>query len=161
MKHIWYFSYPRARLGFIEDGGAITGIFFDKGGGNGAAPPEETPLIKRAAAQISEYFAGKRTRFDFPISPAGTGFQKNVWGIVSSIPYGETRSYKEVAVLAGNPGAARAVGMANNRNPIVIVIPCHRVTGADGSLTGYGGGLDLKEYLLNLEKQPGARVSQH
>ena len=88
-----------------------------------------------------------------PLLPAGTEFQKNVWRVLQAIPYGETWSYKKVAEKAGSPKAARAVGMANNRNPIAVFIPCHRVIGADGKLVGYGGGLHIKEYLLNLEKQ--------
>ena len=152
MKYVWYNTFPRVCLGFIEDDGVITNIFFDSGGTDGQTI-KETPLIKRASSQIAEYFAGERTSFDFPISPSGTGFQKKVWDAVSTIPYGETRSYKEIAIQTGNPKAARAVGMANNRNPIVIVIPCHRVIGHNGSLTGYGGGLDVKAYLLELEKE--------
>ncbi len=89
--------------------------------------------------------------FDLPLEPAGTEFQKSVWVALQAIPYGETRSYGDMARQIGNPKACRAVGMANNRNPISIVIPCHRVIGADGSLVGYGGGLDLKQKLLTLE----------
>ena len=154
MKNKWYYKYDRVNLGFIEENGAITGIFFSGGIDEGQLPRAETPLIKRASEQLAEYFRGERKHFDFPISPSGSVFQKKVWDAVSAIPYGETRSYKDIAIQAGNPLAARAVGLANNRNPIVIVIPCHRVVGHDGSLTGYGGGLDIKEYLLNIEKQP-------
>lgn len=112
---------------------------------------EETPLIKGAARQLSEYFAGKRKAFDLPLAPEGTDFQKRVWEELTKIPYGETRSYGELAAALGNPRAARAVGMANNRNHLMIVIPCHRVIGADGSLTGFGGGLGMKRALLALE----------
>lgn len=111
----------------------------------------ETTLIKKAAAQITEYLDGKRRTFDLPLAPHGTDFQLNVWNTLQKIPYGETRSYKQIAEAIGNPKAVRAVGMANNRNPIPIIIPCHRVIGADNSLTGYAGGLGLKQKLLELE----------
>ena len=153
MKRVWYYTFPRVRLGIIEGDGYITDIFFNNGARGNLPQPEETPLITRAAEQLNEYFAGIRTVFEFPVMPAGTAFQKKVWDAVSAIPYGETRTYKEIAEQAGNSLAARAVGMANNRNPAVIVIPCHRVIGHNGALTGYGGGLDVKEYLLDLEKR--------
>jgi len=153
MKHVWHYDFPRVNLGIIEEDGFITDIFFESDVRNNLPQTEESAPIKRAADQLNEYFAGKRSRFDLPVLPSGTAFQKRVWDAVSAIPYGETRTYKEIAVQAGNPLAARAVGMANNRNPIAIVIPCHRVIGHNGSLVGYGGGLDLKAYLLELEKQ--------
>ena len=111
----------------------------------------ETPLIKEAHSQLVEYLAGNRREFDLPLDPLGTDFQKRVWTTLREIPYGEVRSYKEIAEAIGNPKAVRAVGGANNRNPISIVVPCHRVIGTDGSLTGYGGGLPMKEKLLKLE----------
>ena len=155
MRYKWFYEYPRAGIGFVEDNGVITNIFFGGDSGFNQIPSAETPLIKQASEQLTEYFAGERKYFDFPIQPAGSVFQKKVWEAVSAIPYGETRSYKEIAVQAGNGLAARAVGMANNRNPLVIVIPCHRVVGHNGALTGYGGGLELKAYLLDLEKAAG------
>jgi methylated-DNA-[protein]-cysteine S-methyltransferase len=112
----------------------------------------ETPLIKKAAEQLAEYFAGKRKEFDLPLVLHGTDFQVSVWKALQSIPAGETRSYGDMAALIGKPKACRAVGMANNRNPIPVIVPCHRVIGRDGSLTGYGGGLPVKRYLLELEK---------
>jgi len=151
VKYNWYYTFSRIKLGIIEESGFITGIFFGDGAGDRDCQTQETPLLKRAARELGEYFEGRRKVFGFPIQPSGTAFQKKVWDAVSAIPYGETRTYKEIAVQAGNPLAARAVGMANNRNPIVIVIPCHRVIGHNGALTGYGGGLDVKEYLLALE----------
>ncbi len=111
----------------------------------------ETPLIQEAAKQLKEYLKGKRKAFDLPLAPEGTPFQKAVWQALTGIPYGETRTYREIAETAGKPKACRAVGMANNKNPIAILIPCHRVIGADGKLTGYAGGLDIKEKLLGLE----------
>lgn len=105
-----------------------------------------------AFKQINEYFEGKRKTFDFLIKAEGTDFQKKVWRALCAIPYGETRTYKEIAQAVGSPKACRAVGMANNRNPISFAVPCHRVIGADGSLVGYGGGLDLKHTLLQMER---------
>jgi methylated-DNA-[protein]-cysteine S-methyltransferase len=112
-------------------------------------------------AQLAAYFAGELTDFDLPMELAGTDFQRRVWTALCEIPYGETISYGELARWVGNPKASRAVGLANGRNPIAIVVPCHRVIGADGSLTGYGGGLDRKVWLLEHEasRRPGAQVS--
>lgn len=101
--------------------------------------------------QLEEYFAGRRQEFDLELAPSGSPFQMQVWNALREIPYGQTASYGEIAVAVGQPGAARAVGGANNRNPIAIVVPCHRVIGASGSLTGYGGGLPRKQQLLALE----------
>lgn len=114
---------------------------------------KETPLLRVAKQQLTEYFAGQRTVFDLPIKTAGTAFQQQVWQSLKAIPYGETRSYKEIATAIDNPKAVRAVGGANNKNPISIVIPCHRVIGSSGQLVGYGGGLDAKVFLLALESQ--------
>ena len=111
----------------------------------------DAPFLRQAAAQLGEYFQGTRRAFDLDLEPAGTPFQLQVLDALSTIPYGETRSYGEIAAQIGKPGAVRAVGAANGRNPLPIVIPCHRVIGADGSLTGFGGGLDTKRYLLELE----------
>ena len=105
-----------------------------------------------AVAQLRDYFAGERTTFDFPMEMAGTDFQRSVWAALQEIPYGETWSYGQLAARLGKPGAARAVGLANGRNPIPIVVPCHRVIGADGTLVGYGGGLGRKQVLLELEQ---------
>jgi len=112
----------------------------------------ETPLIKKAAKQLDEYFNKKRKVFDLPLVLHGTDFQNKVWKALQNIPYGETCSYGQLAAITGNSKASRAVGMANNRNPIMIIIPCHRVIGKDGSLTGYAGGLKLKKELLELEQ---------
>ncbi len=112
----------------------------------------ETPLLKKAALQMEEYLRGERKDFDVPLAPEGTSFQQQVWKALQDIPYGETRSYKDIAMAIGKPKAMRAVGMANHHNPISFIIPCHRVIGANGSLVGYGGGLELKKKLLDLEK---------
>lgn len=116
--------------------------------------PRETPLLAFAARQLDEYFCGKRRTFSLPIAPKGTAFQQQVWEALQQIPYGQTRTYQQIAEVIGAPAACRAVGNANNKNPISIVIPCHRVIGANGKLTGYAGGLDAKARLLELEQQP-------
>ena len=117
------------------------------------AQEEETPLTAQAARQMREYLRGERQVFTLPLNPQGTVFQLSVWNALAQIPYGQTRSYKDIAVAIGNPKAMRAVGMANHNNPISFIIPCHRVIGADGSLVGYGGGLGLKKKLLDLERE--------
>ncbi len=109
------------------------------------------PLIERARVQLDEYFAGTRQAFDLPLAPRGTPFQVQVWKSLASIPYGQTLTYSQLAQRVGRPKAMRAVGAANGRNPLPIVLPCHRVIGADGSLTGFGGGLPTKQFLLALE----------
>ncbi len=113
---------------------------------------EETELIKKAATQLNEYFQGKRTVFDLPLDYEGTPFQIKVWQELQKIPYGQTRSYKEIAKAINNPKAYRAVGNANNHNRIMIIIPCHRVIGSNNKLVGYAGGLKMKEMLLSLER---------
>lgn len=110
------------------------------------------PLLE-AKKQLGEYFKGLRTRFDLPLAPKGTPFQLKVWEALREIPYGETRSYVDIAEYVGNPGASRAVGGANGRNPIAVIVPCHRVIAADGTLGGFGGGLDRKRKLLALERR--------
>ena len=110
-----------------------------------------TALMDKAFQEITEYLEGKRKTFAVPLAPNGTAFQQKVWSALRTIPYGETRSYSEIAEMIGNPKACRAVGMANNKNPIIIMIPCHRIIGKNGSLVGYACGLEKKEYLLNLE----------
>jgi methylated-DNA-[protein]-cysteine S-methyltransferase len=117
-----------------------------------AAAPDH-PVLVETKRQLSEYFAGTRDRFDLPLDFHGTDFQKSVWAALLAIPFGETRSYAEIAASLGRPTATRAVGAANGKNPISIVTPCHRVIGSDGSLTGFAGGLDGKKYLLDLEQR--------
>ena len=127
--------------------GAITSIELNRRGSRGP----ETPLERQAAAELEEYLAGRRTEFTVPLRPQGTAFDHRVWDAVASIPYGETGTYGEIARAIGNPNGARAVGTANGRNPVPIIIPCHRVVAAGGKLGGYGGGLPLKRRLLDLE----------
>jgi methylated-DNA-[protein]-cysteine S-methyltransferase len=150
MKYAFSYDSPVGRLFLAEENGALTDLSYRP---IPDAEERETPLLKRAAVQLSEYFDGRRRIFDLPLDPRGTAFQKSVWSALQDIPYGETRSYKDIACAVGNPKACRAVGMANNKNPIAVIIPCHRVIGADGTLVGYGGGLDIKQALLDLEKK--------
>ena len=148
-----FFETPVGTLGIVENGVAITEVYFEKENRHMDVMLAETKLIKETCKQLQEYFEGKRKVFNLPLAPKGTPFQLKVWNALQNIPYGETRSYKDIAIAAGNFQASRAVGMANNRNPISIIIPCHRVIGSNGKLVGYGGGLHIKEYLLDLEKQ--------
>lgn len=144
------FDTPLGLMGLEEEDGAIVRLLLP-----GAPVPRiachETPLLTEGKRQVLEYLAGARRVFDLPLAPKGTEFYRSVWRALEAIPYGETRSYRDIAQAVGRPKAVRAVGQANHNNPIPIIIPCHRVVGANGSLTGYGGGLDLKERLLRLE----------
>lgn len=149
MKKIYYYDTYAGKIGIAEEAGAITDIVFK----TIDCPVEETELIRETKRQLDEYFAGKRKNFDVPTRLNGTEFQKRVWLALRDIPYGKTASYKDIAAAVGCPKGYRAVGMANNRNPISIIYPCHRVVGSDGSLTGYGGGLDVKAKLLELERR--------
>lgn len=137
---------PIGLLTLQADEAAVTAIRF---GADGAQ--DASPLLDAAEAQLREYFAGARRTFDLPLAPHGTAFQQRVWTASRTIPYGETRTYGELAAAIDSPNASRAVGMANHRNPIPIIIPCHRVIGANGTLTGYAGGLEIKRRLLALE----------
>lgn len=146
-----FYQYLNSPIGFIKitaNNEAINEVIFVEN------EEEDNPnaLTQEVTNQLMEYFEGKRKVFNLPLSPIGTSFQQAVWEALCSIPYGETRSYGEIAKMIGNPKASRAVGMANNRNPISIIIPCHRVIGASGKLVGYGGGINKKIYLLDLEK---------
>lgn len=153
MKYLFFYDTDIGRIGIGADDDSITNLYLGKEIIASDAEIKETPLIKEAGKQLMEYFQGKRREFDLPLNPSGTDFQKRVWKALRSIPYGKTKSYKDIARETGNEKACRAVGMANNRNPVPIFIPCHRVIGADGKLVGYGGGLDIKSFLLNLEKR--------
>ncbi len=155
---------PIGRLTVAGQGDALTNLVI----ADAAHPPaersrwvEDKEAFPDVVAQLSAYFAGKRTVFEVVLRPAGTSFQRRVWAALCEIPYGETRSYGDIAARIGQRGAARAVGLANARNPIAVIVPCHRVIGADGSLTGYAGGLDAKRALLDLEqaRQPPSRAS--
>lgn len=155
MEDFCYVSSPLGTLTLSQESDALTGLRF------GRLPREGreglTPLLEEAARQLEEYFAGERREFSLPLAPRGTEFQLRVWAALRTIPYGETRTYGELATLVGNPKASRAVGGASHRNPLSILIPCHRVVGTSGKLTGYAGGLEAKGFLLNLEARHSAQ----
>ena len=155
--NVWYINSILGPLCLEEENEALCGLRFCPDGVPELEPlPRkvvETPLLQEAEEQLNEYFAGVRRSFDLPLAPKGTAFQQAVWTEMNKIPYGEVRTYGQLAAAIGKPKASRAVGGACHCNPIAIIQPCHRVVGADGSLTGYAGGLDIKEYLLELEKQ--------
>jgi methylated-DNA-[protein]-cysteine S-methyltransferase len=147
-----YFKSPIGTLRLVSDGSSLLRIEFE---GQYCEKAGETQawdaVLKRCAKQLDEYFAGKRLAFDLPLAAAGTEFQKSVWRALEEIPYGELRSYSDIANSIDRAKAVRAVGAANGRNPLPIVVPCHRVIGSNGSLTGFAGGLATKEQLLKLE----------
>ena len=142
---------PIGTLWLDADGAGLSSIAFDGPVGSHS----DDPLLREAASQLRAYFAGALTRFDLPLSPRGTEFQRRVWDAVARVPYGTTTTYSAVAAALARPTACRAVGAANGRNPLPIVVPCHRVIGASGALTGYGGGLERKRALLDLEAASG------
>jgi O-6-methylguanine DNA methyltransferase len=148
--HYSRFSSPVGPLLLAVSERGLIALEFGSGdiGESWVEAPEKTAPLAR---QLEEYFAGRRRRFDLPLDVRGTEFQRRCWQELLKIPYGETRSYADIASAIGNPPAVRAVGLANGQNPIAIVVPCHRVIGSDGSLTGYGGGLEVKRRLLELE----------
>jgi methylated-DNA-[protein]-cysteine S-methyltransferase len=159
MKTAIYFDRIPSPLGPIvvaADAAALIGVWFD---GQRHQPAvdgrwqrrHDLPVLRRAAAELAEYFAGARTRFEVPLAPSGTAFQRAVWNAIATVPYGETIAYRALAARAGRPDGARAAGAATGRNPLSIVVPCHRIVGAGGALTGYAGGLERKRALLALE----------
>lgn len=151
------YQSPVGPLTLISNGAALTDLQFENPRYRYApAPAGEDQVLKEARRQLEAYFAGRLRTFDLPLAPQGTPFQKSVWAALVAIPYGATTSYGGLAAAIGNPKAMRAVGLANGRNPISIIVPCHRVIGADGSLTGYGGGMERKRRLLDLEQGTGA-----
>jgi methylated-DNA-[protein]-cysteine S-methyltransferase len=162
MNYYCYVESPIGRLTLTSDGTALTGLYMGTPskrpnfGREWAQNGTVTPL-PAAVRQLQEYFAGTRRKFDLPLRMRGTDFQQRVWRELTAIPYGETWSYGQLAKRLGNPNASRAVGLANGRNPIAVIVPCHRVIGADGSLTGFGGGLPRKQWLLTHEGLPGTR----
>lgn len=149
MRNVFYYNTKIGKLRIEDEGNYIVSVStFD---GNEPEQIQETALIKATYLQLKEYFDGKRTTFDIPIRLEGTSFQTKVWEALRKIPYGETRSYGEIAKQIGSPKGARAVGGANHNNPILIIVPCHRVIGASGALVGFGAGIPVKEMLLKLE----------
>jgi methylated-DNA-[protein]-cysteine S-methyltransferase len=153
LKNMFRYETPIGPIGIAEEDGAITNLWFKVEREPRDAVEKETALLLEARKQLFDYLYGKRKEFSIPLSPTGTPFMRKVWESLQRIPYGQTRSYGQIAKDIGVLGAARAVGMANNRNPISIFIPCHRVIGTNGRLVGYLGGLDLKEDLLDLERR--------
>lgn len=151
-------SSPLGPLRLCARGDELIGVYLPE---HDPAPPAALDdaressggVLARTAKQLREYFAGERREFDLPLGPEGTGFQKLVWHALAQIPYGVTRSYGELARAIGRPAASRAVGMANSKNPISIIVPCHRVIGANGTLTGYAGGMERKQWLLEHESR--------
>ncbi|NLN14889.1 MAG: methylated-DNA--[protein]-cysteine S-methyltransferase [Tissierellia bacterium] len=153
MKYYYIYETKIGKILLAEEEGHITNLYFDDQREVEGAELKETALIREAKKQLDEYLLGRRKEFNLPLKAKGTEFQQRVWQALLDIPYGETKSYGEIAKIIGNPKAARAVGLANNRNPISIFIPCHRVIGKNGKLVGYGGGLQIKEFLLTLERK--------
>ena len=154
MRNLAFIDTKIGKLAIEENGRAITDVYIvnEEIEKDDSILLKETDLLKEASKQIKEYFEGNRQNFDLLLEPKGTEFQQKVWNALKEIHYGETKSYGEIAKMIGNEKAARAVGMANNKNPIMIINPCHRVIGANGKLVGYSEGVDIKETLLNLEK---------
>jgi methylated-DNA-[protein]-cysteine S-methyltransferase len=167
MLNIIYFDRVPSPLGemvLASGGDALTGAWFD---GQRYQPPmgpawqrqPGLPVLRRAATELAEYFAGERITFSIPLAPVGTLFQRDVWRAIAGVPYGATIAYRDLAARAGRPESIRAAGTATGRNPLSIIVPCHRIVGADGALTGYAGGLARKRTLLALEHAAGAAVS--
>lgn len=149
---------PIGRLRLVATDQGLSHLLFDQQVGEDLesdgdeAEADDHPVLAAATAQLAEYFAGRRQEFDIPLDLTGTEFQRAAWSALASVPFGETRSYRQQAEAIGRPKAVRAIGAANGRNPVPIVLPCHRIVGSDGSLTGYGGGLPIKEFLLSHEQ---------
>jgi methylated-DNA-[protein]-cysteine S-methyltransferase len=148
------------RIGIEENDGGITHVYLESDAAPRDGEMRETPLIRKAFEQLERYLDGRLTEFSVPLSPEGTPFMKLVWEKLREVPFGKTASYKDIATAVGNTRAVRAVGMANNRNPIPILIPCHRIIGSDGKLIGYRGGMEMKRRLLDLERKHGAHLNQ-
>ncbi|HEY4395787.1 MAG TPA: methylated-DNA--[protein]-cysteine S-methyltransferase [Polyangia bacterium] len=162
MSDARYFSTlasPVGRLTLVGAGQDLVGLYFDDdphAADVRAEAARDDRRLRATALQLEEYFAGTRTAFDLPLAPVGSAFQKEVWAALCRIPFGATATYGQIARAVGKPEASRAIGGANHRNPIAIIVPCHRVIGADGSMTGYGGGLRRKRLLLELEARAAA-----
>ena len=150
MEKIFFYDSPVGKLIIGEENGAITRVTWTQL--PKAYLQEETELISKCKQQLDEYFAGKRMTFDLLLAPKGTEFQQKVWSALQDIPYGEVYTYQDIAAAIGNPKGCQAVGGANGKNPIAIIIPCHRVIGKNGKLVGYAGGMENKKFLLELEK---------
>jgi len=161
MKHQTTIDSPIGPITLIADGEALVEVRFANApdvAADHARPTDDDPVLQRAASQLGEYFDGRRTDFDVPLDPRGTAFQLAAWDALRTIGYGETVSYGEQARRLGDAGKARAVGAANGRNPLPIIVPCHRVVGSNGHLTGFGGGIASKAWLLDHEQSVAART---
>ena len=156
MKETTIFETPIGRIRLADEGGFLTECVSAEG--EPLSLGEPSPFLSHAKAELLEYFRGERKEFDIPVLPKGTAFQKKVWAALTDIPYGETRSYADIAAAIGSEKAVRAVGGANHRNPILILIPCHRVIQKNGSLGGFACGLEKKRFLLELEQRQGENV---
>ena len=153
MKYIKKMNTKIGTISIIEEDNAIIAVEVNKKVKYDEIQVKDTPILKETEKQLKEYLEGTRKNFTVPLNPKGTKFMKEVWTALQEIPYGEIRTYRQIAERIGKPKAARAVGMANHRNPIPIMIPCHRVIGANGKLVGYALGIERKEFLLRLEKE--------
>ncbi len=162
MKVFDYYDSPLGRMMLVANEAGLAGVHFlgqkHVRSAKGLARSGSHQALKAAKRQLHEYFSGKRRRFDLPLAPEGSEFQRAVWKAIAGVPFGETISYAELARRAGCPGAARAAGAATGRNPIGIIVPCHRIVGSDGTLTGYAGGLEKKKRLLALEAGAGSLI---
>lgn len=160
MPHSICIPSPAGPLTITASERALTALRFGGTPCDEAELRQAAPLLREAARQLAEYFAGTRRGFTLPLAPAGTAFQQSVWTALESIPYGQTSTYAQIAARIGRPKACRAVGMANNRNPLPILIPCHRVVGASGALVGYAAGVEIKQLLLSLEAGDESRTER-
>lgn len=151
-------SSPVGPLCLVARGDQLTGLYSPEQGPPSEAVARDAPVLVETTRQLAEYFAGDRRAFELPLAPEGTGFQQLVWRALVTIPFGETRTYGQQAALIKRPSAGRAVGAANGKNPIGIIVPCHRVIGGNGSLTGYAGGLAMKQWLLEHERRYSSRL---
>jgi len=159
MMNVLFYDSPIGSLALVSDGGRLVGLHFAGWTLPSTAVNGADEVLLRTGRQLDAYFAGELKTFDIPLGLDGTPFQLRVWSALRDIPFGQTRSYGQLAASLGAPSAMRAVGAANGRNPIAIVVPCHRVVGADGSLTGFGGGIERKKFLLNLEQGRDLRLT--
>ena len=148
---IFFYNTEIGTIGIEDSEGFISRVYFKEPDDKSGMLVQETHLIKEMSRQLEDYISGKIREFSVPVKCEGTSFMKQVWDIISEIPYGKTLTYGQIAAKLGKPKAARAVGLACNRNPVPIIVPCHRVVGSNGKMTGYAGGLELKESLLSLE----------
>lgn len=152
MRKIFWYETDIGKIGIVEERSAITNLLFDTDQIPENISMDETKVLSQAGTQLTEYLSGVRKMFTLPLAPKGTSYMQNVWDRLRSVPYGDTRTYKEIAEIMGNPHGSRSVGLACSHNPIPIFIPCHRIIGSDGSLTGYRGGIRIKSLLLELER---------